>query len=205
MRVNLYATKPAALRLVKPLEDWCVRRGISPNMLSAFALAAALAGAGAIVASPWVPGFLWLVPVAVTVRLVCNLLDGSVARRTGFASPRGELVNEVGDRIADAVLIVAPATVPGVFPALVLGAVVAALLASYVGIAAKAAGGARLYGGILSKPGRMTVLALAAVAATVAPAATVWNAAEATIAVGSAITAVDRTWTAFRVLAGPPP
>ena len=35
------------------------------------------------------------------VRLACANLDGQVARRRGTSSPRGALVNEVGDRVAD--------------------------------------------------------------------------------------------------------
>ncbi len=101
-------------------------------------------------------------PFLAAARLILNLLDGMVARRTGTSRPMGEVWNEVGDRLGDVLFIGALAFVPAVGPALALGAALAAVLASFVGLAARAAGGRRLYGGVLSKPGRMIVLAVAA-------------------------------------------
>jgi phosphatidylglycerophosphate synthase len=96
------------------------------------------------------------------IRLVLNILDGSVARRTGAARPAGELWNELGDRVADVLFIGGLAFHPAVDPRLALGAVIGALLATYAGIAARAAGGRRQYTGVMSKPGRIVILAVAA-------------------------------------------
>ena len=75
----------------------------------------------------------------------------------------GEVWNEVGDRLGDVLFIGALAFVPAVGPgARARRPRIAAVLASFVGLAARAAGGRRLYGGVLSKPGRMIVLAVAA-------------------------------------------
>ena len=61
---------------------------------------AVLAGA-CLLGSSVVPVLLVLVPFLAALRLTLNLLDGAVARRSGRMHPRGELYNEVGDRICD--------------------------------------------------------------------------------------------------------
>jgi CDP-diacylglycerol--glycerol-3-phosphate 3-phosphatidyltransferase len=206
VKIDLYALKPASLRLVRPLEDACVRAGVSADSLTLLAIVVSLAAGVAIALSPTVPWLLLLVPLAATARLVCNLLDGGVARRTGTSSPRGELLNEVGDRVSDVAFLVAPLAVEGVLTVVVVAALVAALLSSLVGIAARAAGGPRLYGGILSKPGRMAVVAIAAVVILVGadPAGT-WTLALAVLAIGAGLTFAMRLREAFRVLPGPRP
>ena len=101
-------------------------------------------------------------------RIVLNLLDGNMARRTGKIHPRGELYNELGDRLADVAFLAPVAFLPGASPQIVLLGVLMGVMASYVGITAKAAGGERIYRGILSKPGRMALLVVCCLWAFVA-------------------------------------
>jgi CDP-diacylglycerol--glycerol-3-phosphate 3-phosphatidyltransferase len=203
VKIDLYALKPASLRLVRPLEDACIRFGVSADALTLLAVAVSVAGGAAIALSPALPALLLVVPVAAAARLIANLLDGGVARRTGTSSARGELLNEVGDRVSDVAFLVAPLSVDGVPPVLVVAAVVTALLASFVGVTARAAGGPRLYGGILSKPGRMAVVAVAACVALAGDPAATWTAALAILALGAGLTVLARLRTALRVLPGP--
>ena len=112
----------------------------------------------------------------------------------------GEVWNETGDRVADVLFIGGLALVPAVGPWLALSAAIAAVLASYVGITAKAAGAPRQYGGVMSKPGRMIVLAVAAPLAFFS-ADDGWLAlAAAVILVGSLLTLVGRLLAAARAL-----
>jgi phosphatidylglycerophosphate synthase len=138
----------------------------------------------------------------VVARLVLNLLDGSLARRTGRIHPRGELYNEVGDRLADVAFLAPVAWLPGADPAIVLGGVAAALLASYIGLASRAAGGQRLYRGILSKPGRMVLLVACSLWALVAgPGATApWAVFGPVLLAGAVLTACERAVVAVRGL-----
>jgi phosphatidylglycerophosphate synthase len=202
MSLNLYRLKPASLALIEPLISLCVRRRISPDLITAAALPFALVGGAAIVASHTLPALLWIVPVAATARLICNLIDGAVARRLEISHPRGELLNELVDRLADLVLLGAPLIVPGLplSAPLVLAGLFGALLASYVGITAKAAGGRRLYHGILSKPGRMTLIAvIAPLSMIIGP--DVWVAYGPLLAGGTLLTLLARLRTAWRELA----
>jgi phosphatidylglycerophosphate synthase len=197
--MNLYRLKPASLRAVEPLVELCIRRRIRPDTLTLLAVPVAFLGAAATVASPLVPGLLLLVPVAAAVRLVLNLLDGAVARRTAASHPRGEVYNEVGDRIGDVLLLGAPALLPGVEGRAVLLGVLLAVLASYVGITVRAAGGSRLYHGVLAKPGRMVLLAVAA-PLSLAAGPIAWNGYAVVLVTGAGLTLAARWRTAVRDL-----
>jgi hypothetical protein len=110
------------------------------------------------------------------------------------------LWNELGDRLADALFIGGLAFRPEIDPRVALGAVIAGLLASYVGITARAAGGRRQYGGLMSKPGRMGTLAVAA-PVTFVTADPVWLTIAAwIILLGGILTAVARVLDAQREL-----
>jgi phosphatidylglycerophosphate synthase len=199
MSMNLYRLKPASLRAVEPLVEFCVRRHIRADTLTLLAVPVALAGAAAIAASQLAPALLLLVPVVAAARLVLNLLDGAVARRTAASHPRGELYNEVGDRVGDLLLLGAPALLPGVEGRAVLLGVLLAVLASYVGITVRAAGGPRLYQGILAKPGRMALLAVAA-PLSLAAGPVAWNGYAVVLIIGAGLTLAARWRSAVRDL-----
>jgi CDP-diacylglycerol--glycerol-3-phosphate 3-phosphatidyltransferase len=197
---GLYRLKPASQRLVEPLADGLARRRISPDAISAAAVVAAALGGACLAGSTGIPALLLVVPFLAAARLILNLLDGMVARRTGTSRPMGEVWNEVGDRLGDVLFIGALAFVPAVGPALALGAALAAVLASFVGLAARAAGGRRLYGGILSKPGRMIVLAVAAPLAFLTGDPRILAAGAVILLVGGVVTLLQRLRTAAREL-----
>jgi CDP-diacylglycerol--glycerol-3-phosphate 3-phosphatidyltransferase len=158
--LDLYATKEAFNARLVPVVDSLAAAGVTPDQVSLAALPVAVVGGLCLLASPHVPLLLLVVPVLALLRLLMNLIDGSMARRTGAIHPRGELYNEVGDRVADVAFLAPVAFIPGAWRELVLLGVLGAVLASYVGITSRAAGGERIYRGVLSKPGRMALLAV---------------------------------------------
>jgi archaetidylinositol phosphate synthase len=93
-------------------------------------------------------------------RLAANALDGLVARRTGLARPWGEVFNEYCDRLSDTLVFVGLAFNSHVNASLAWGVLVLTLLSSYLGIAGKAAGGKRQFGGFLAKADRMIMIGL---------------------------------------------
>jgi CDP-diacylglycerol--glycerol-3-phosphate 3-phosphatidyltransferase len=159
---GLYTIKPAFQRTLRPVEDWLVARRVHPDRLTLAALGVALIGGAALALSPVAPGLLLLVSVAALARLALNALDGLVARRLGLARPWGEVVNELGDRLADLAFFGGLLLRPEARLELGAAALAAMLLSSYVGLLGKAAGGRRQYGGVLGKADRMLLLALAA-------------------------------------------
>jgi len=198
--VNLYATKAALNARLVPLVDRLAAAGVAPDAVTLAAVPVAVLAGACLLASPAIPVLLLLVPVLAGLRLVLNLLDGNLARRTARIHARGELYNEVGDRVADVAFLAPVAFLPGASMPIVLLGVLAAVLASYVGITARAAGGARIYRGILSKPGRMLLLCACAVGAFAAgpPAWTVFG---PLLLAGTLLTLAERLVVALRQLA----
>ena len=189
---GLYRMKPAAQRLVRPLVEASVSRGVSADVLTLAAVPVAVAGGLCLALSDALPALLLLVPILATLRLVLNLVDGQVARATRTSHPMGEMWNELGDRLADVLFIGGLAYVPEVGPLLALSAAMAAVLASYVGITARAIAAPRAYGGVMSKPGRMFVLAVAAPVAFVIAGTWPLVLAAWLILAGSVLTLVQR-------------
>jgi len=171
---GIYAIKPWWQRRLTGVENWLVSRRVHPNLVTLAGVGCAgLLGAVLAVSSRWPILALVVAPLAIG-RLAANALDGLVARRTGLASARGELFNEFGDRVADAAVFVGLALNSAVFAPLAWGVLVLALLSSYLGLAAKAVGSQRIFGGLLAKADRMILLAaFAPVALMLGPQA--WN------------------------------
>jgi CDP-diacylglycerol---glycerol-3-phosphate 3-phosphatidyltransferase len=189
--VDLYAAKGSALARL----DWLVERlavaGVSPDALTLAAVPVSLTAAGCLLASTAIPPLLLAIPALALLRLVLNLLDGAVARRLSRTHPRGELLNEIVDRAADVAFLAPVAVLPGAAPMVVMLGVVGAVLASYVGLAARAAGGTRIYRGVLSKPGRMALLSICALAAfAIGPIG--WTAFGPLLLTGTTATIVER-------------
>jgi CDP-diacylglycerol--glycerol-3-phosphate 3-phosphatidyltransferase len=200
--MNLYAPKGAINARLIPLVDRLAATGVSPDTVTLAAIPVALVAAACLLASPSAPATLLAIPLLVGLRLVLNLVDGNLARRTGRIHPRGELFNELGDRVADIAFLAPVAFLPGALPVVVLLGVMTSLLASYVGVTARAAGGERIYRGVLSKPGRMALLAAASIGAfVVGPgSASVWMAFGPLLLVGALLTLVERIAIAIRRL-----
>lgn len=163
----------------KPFFQWCFRpladrladAGITPNQITVGNIVVSLA-AGAVVLSA--PGALWplfLIPGALTVRLVFNHLDGLLACEHGMKTPLGALLNEAADVISDGVLYLPLAAVPGVPPRLVVAAVFLGILTELIGLAALRIGARRREDGPMSKKPRGLVFSGIAIAlgAGVAP------------------------------------
>jgi CDP-diacylglycerol--glycerol-3-phosphate 3-phosphatidyltransferase len=197
--IDLYRVKPAILRGLEPLLGRLERTAVSPDALTLAAIPiSALAGV-AILVSPGVPIALLFVPVAAAIRLLLNLLDGALARRTERTHPRGAFYNELGDRTADVLMLAPVAFVPGAIAQTVWLGVVFAVLASFTSVAAQAAGAQRTYRGILSKPGRLVLLSGFAIAALiVGPAA--WGPFGPVLALGAFLTLAERVLLGIRTL-----
>jgi phosphatidylglycerophosphate synthase len=140
----------------------CVRYGIHPDAVSyASILAAAAAAACFWQAARW-PGLLLAGPAFCYLRLWCNMLDGMVALASGKASHRGEILNDLPDRISD-VLIFAGVAHSGL-AAMASGywAAILAVMTAYVGLFGQAVGVQREFSGWMAKPWRMVTLHLGA-------------------------------------------
>lgn len=197
--MDLYRSKAAIVGRVQPVVAWLDGRGVSPDAVTLAAIPVGVVAAACLLVSPVAPIALVAVPFLAGLRLVLNLLDGALARHTGRIHPRGEFYNEVGDRLADVLFLAPVAFLPAVNAAVVLLGVCLSLVASHAGLASRAAGGERIYRGILSKPGRMVLLSVAAVAA-IAFGADAWNLFAALLLAGAILTLGERLVVAHRSL-----
>ena len=197
--MDLYAPKAGLVGALAPVVRRLAAAGVSPDAVTLAAVPVAAAGGACLLASPGLPALLLAVPFLAGLRLVLNLLDGALARSTGRSHPRGEVFNEVGDRLADIALLAPVAWLPGASPQVVLPGVIGAIMASYVGITTKAAGGRRLYRGVLSKPGRMLLLAGGAIGAYVY-GPDVWAVFGVLLCIGVTLTFLERIVIAVRSL-----
>src|SRR5215212_9966896 len=84
----------------------CVRLGISPDTISYLSIVAAAIAAMCFWKSSEHRWLLLVAPVLCFLRLWFNMLDGMVAVAAGKASLRGELVNDLPDRISDVIVFV---------------------------------------------------------------------------------------------------
>jgi phosphatidylglycerophosphate synthase len=137
---------------------WCVRLGIHPNWVSYGSIVAA-AGAGLCFwQAEMMPVLLIPAVVLCYVRLWLNMLDGMVALASGKASPAGEIVNELPDRIADVLIFVGVAHSGLCHPLGGYWVALFALLVAYVGTLGQAVGVQREFSGVMAKPWRMVIL-----------------------------------------------
>jgi phosphatidylglycerophosphate synthase len=135
-----------------------VRHGVHPDVISCLSIVvSALAGL-----CFWRAGdSAWLLvaaPLLCYARLWLNMLDGMVALASGKASARGEIFNELPDRLSDVVIFAGVAHSGLASPYSAYWAAILALLTAYVGTLGQAVGAQREFSGVMSKPWRMVVL-----------------------------------------------
>ncbi len=108
------------------------------------------------------PALLLIGPVFCYLRLWFNMLDGMVALASGKASWRGEILNDLPDRISDILVFVGVAHSGLCSPLAGYWAALMAVLTAYVGMFGQAVGVQREFSGLMSKPWRMVAVHLGA-------------------------------------------
>lgn len=136
----------------------CVSLRIHPDVISYLSIVAAALAAVCFWKAAIAPWLLILGPAFCYLRLWFNMLDGMVALASGKASWRGEILNDLPDRVSDILIFVGVAhsglchVVSGYWAALF------AVLTAYVGMFGQAVGVQREFSGIMAKPWRMVTL-----------------------------------------------
>ncbi len=148
------------LWVIEPAADWLVRRRVHPNTITTFGtvcmvVAGIIFGMGHIRTAGWFLG----------ITALFDVLDGTVARRTGRSSKFGAFYDSTLDRVSDGVLlgglVVFYATSPGhqseTMLIVTLLGLVGTFLTSYT--RARAEGlGLDAHVGLLQRPERITLL-----------------------------------------------
>ena len=140
----------------------CVQSNIHPDTISYASVVAAAIAALCFWKSASHPWLLLVAPLFCHLRLWFNMLDGMVAIASGKASWRGEILNDLPDRISDVLIFAGVAHSGWMNPFLGYWAAILALLTAYVGMFGQAVGVQREFSGIMSKPWRMVALHIGA-------------------------------------------
>jgi CDP-diacylglycerol---glycerol-3-phosphate 3-phosphatidyltransferase len=201
--MGIYKIKPKFQKALGGIERDLVRRRVHPDYLTLGALALSAFGGLLLVAANWVSILeLLIIPVAIG-RTALNALDGLVARDTGLARPWGEVLNEFSDRLADVALLTGVAFAPGSNYRIGAVVIVVMLLSSYLGTAAKAAGGKRQYVGVMGKADRMIYLSVASLLAFLLPVIPIYSIYLAIVLVGLCFTIGQRRKATYADLQSP--
>jgi phosphatidylglycerophosphate synthase len=165
--VSIYSIKPWFQKQLQPVVKLLLN--VPPDCITWAALLVSLAAGALVYASSEKP---WMAVLAVPLlmgRLALNALDGMVAKQTGKARAAGEVINELSDRLSDVAIFLSLAFRPDIKVHLVLLAMVAMLMVSYVGILGKAVGAERVSSGVLGKADRMMMLMVSCLVYAVVP------------------------------------
>ena len=185
----------------KALAARLARAGLSANAISVLGVVFAAGAAAALLMSdsPAWRGWLVLAALGIQLRLLCNMFDGMVAVEHGRATPEGALYNDVPDRIADTVILVAAghAVAAGPWgPMLGWASAVMAMFTAYVRVLGGALGTPQFFIGPQSKSQRMAVMTGAALLGAAMPspvlAGRILTVALVVVLAGSTVTVVRR-------------
>ncbi len=153
-------------RLLAPLADFLVRRGVSPNAVTTTGTLLTVIGGGIY---GW--GHIHVAGWVVGLSAICDVIDGTMARRSGKASVFGAFYDSTLDRIADAAVLggigvffarngvhhAVPVSASTPMMAVVLLAIIGSFLTSYTRARAEGLGiDAKV--GILQRPERIVLL-----------------------------------------------
>lgn len=136
----------------------CLRLAVHPDAISYLSIIAAALAAVCFWKSGQNLWLLFLAPLFCYLRLWCNMLDGMVALASGKASWRGEILNDLPDRISDVLIFAGAAHSGWMNPIIGYWAAIFALLTAYAGMFGQAVGVQREFSGWMSKPWRMVAL-----------------------------------------------
>ena len=191
--------RPLAIRQrewVHKLARFLAGLGITPNQVSAASLVFAVLGAidyagscaaGGISRS----GLLLAAAVFIQLRLLCNLLDGLIAVEGGKHTAVGGIYNELPDRIADSLFLVAAGYAAG-YELLGWLAALLAVTTAYVRALGGALGVKQDFCGPMAKQHRMHALCAGSVLAALLPTFPVLAATLIVIILGSVLTVIQR-------------
>lgn len=204
MSFSIYQLKPKFQQVLRPLLSGLARRHVTPNQVTVLAMSLSLLYGTTLALFPDNRSLWAGLPFFMFLRMALNAIDGMLATLTGQKTPLGAILNELGDQVSDASLILPFALVAGMLAPLVVITALLALLAEFAGVAALLTGSQRRFDGPMGKSDRAFAFGLLAVLIA-AEAAPVWlNALLSLILLLSIWTVLNRLKQALRLPAAPP-
>ena len=159
---TIYGLKPMFQALLRPVAKALAEADLTANAVTVAALLLSIAQGAWIAFDPTAALPLLILPLTLFIRMALNTIDGLMAKEHDLASPEGAVLNELCDVMADAVLYLPFAFVPGVSPVLVVLVVVGGIIAEMTGALGPLIGAPRRYNGPLGKSDRAFAFGLLA-------------------------------------------
>jgi CDP-diacylglycerol--glycerol-3-phosphate 3-phosphatidyltransferase len=153
--ISIYNVKPKFQQLIKPVMEFLHRKKFTPNHVTLLALFGSILTGGYVYFNEgW--SYLVVVPVFLFIRMALNAIDGMMARAYNQQSPLGEVLNELGDVLADLAIFYPLLIKFGIdkHPNLLVVFIALMIINEFVGVLGKAMGGARRYDGPMGKSDR---------------------------------------------------
>lgn len=163
--------KVRSAKLFQRLAKYLSNKDITPNQISVASVFFALLSGICLVSLPYLQGGAFitiaiLAAIFIQCRLLCNLFDGMVAIEGGKSTASGELFNDIPDRIADPIILIAAGYAVTSFSwASTLGwsAALLAVLTAYIRTLSASIGAPADFSGPMAKQHRMAVMTLACI------------------------------------------
>lgn len=156
--LSVYQIKPQFQRLLQPAVRLMNQRGIQPNEVTLSALILSCIAGLMIVLFPHARWPLLLLPAVLFLRMALNAIDGMLARDGNLGTPLGALLNELGDVLADCVLYLPLALVPGLPVPGIISMCVLGIVSEMAGVIAGQLSGERSYAGPMGKSDRALLI-----------------------------------------------
>lgn len=141
-----------------------VRARIHPDVFSYASIVAAGIAAWLFWQSRTHPRYIVLAVAFAMLRLWLNMFDGMVALAAGKGSKRGEIVNDLPDRVSDVLIFAGVAHSGWCNAYYAYWVAIAAVIVAYVGLFGQAVGVQREFSGVMAKPWRIVALSIGALA-----------------------------------------
>lgn len=157
--ISVYKIKPAFQRMLRPVLQGFHRLGFTANGITWLSILLSLSVG---VLFWFFPNghMLWILSLSLLVRMALNALDGMMAREYNMQSKGGEILNELGDVIADVGMFFPMILLPGIHPELILIFLFLSILNEFSGVLGKVVSGTRRYDGPMGKSDRALVIGM---------------------------------------------
>jgi CDP-diacylglycerol--glycerol-3-phosphate 3-phosphatidyltransferase len=158
--ISVYQIKPAFQRLLQPLLKLLYSKGISANQLTISAIVLSAGIGSCIYFSNRFSALLLIVPLGYLLRMALNALDGMMATQYNMKSKLGEILNELGDVVSDACIILPLMVIPGIHMVVVIVFALLSIINEFAGVMGKVVGQQRQYDGPMGKSDRALLIGL---------------------------------------------
>lgn len=158
--ISVYHLKPKFQALLKPILDYLYRSKITANQITMASILWSFLIGLIFWFADYQPIFFLILPIGLFIRMTLNALDGMMARTYNQQSKLGEVLNEIGDVVADIVIFMPLLKLEPKLLYLIVIFICLSIINEFSGILAKCISGSRRYDGPMGKSDRALIMGL---------------------------------------------